>query len=290
LAVAVTLSSRERACLSWVANGKSSWEIAAILALSASTVNFHIKNAMKKLRTTSRTVAAIEAVQLGIIEPPSKLESQHRSEALNSNVLTSSYDRRGIGDTCTSEVPQLPPNPYRSCPSGADRNRIRVGVLPFLALRPLRDKAFVWSLTREIAVGLARFRWLDVTGPAPLKQGRSTYVVDDDFTQLDYLIGGVLWNQLNVFQISVRLLDVVNGACEIWSGHFGCTLVDGYQLDEPNISCMDEQINVSSPDNKKCEPERRQDAAVFLSSAVRSIVSSHCQRVREPHREMAGSS
>ncbi len=63
------LSDREKACLSWTALGKSSWEIGQILSISENTVIFHIKSAMKKLCTNNRNVAAIKAVQLGLIEP-----------------------------------------------------------------------------------------------------------------------------------------------------------------------------------------------------------------------------
>jgi LuxR family transcriptional activator of conjugal transfer of Ti plasmids len=65
------LSPREKQCLAWAACGKSSWDIGKIVSITENTVNFHIKNAMKKLRTNSRTVAAIKAVRLGLIEPPS---------------------------------------------------------------------------------------------------------------------------------------------------------------------------------------------------------------------------
>ncbi|MDF0522996.1 helix-turn-helix transcriptional regulator [Bradyrhizobium yuanmingense] len=34
--------------------GKSSWEIAKILNISENTVNFHLKNAIRKLGTTNR--------------------------------------------------------------------------------------------------------------------------------------------------------------------------------------------------------------------------------------------
>lgn len=61
------LSDREKACLAWSARGKSSWEIGRILAISENTVVFHIKNAMKKLGTSSRTLAAVKAIQLGLI-------------------------------------------------------------------------------------------------------------------------------------------------------------------------------------------------------------------------------
>ncbi|MER9420628.1 autoinducer binding domain-containing protein [Mesorhizobium sp. M0306] len=62
------MSLREKECILWVARGKSSWEIGKILCLSVNTVNFHIKNVMRKLDVGSRTVASIKAVELGIIE------------------------------------------------------------------------------------------------------------------------------------------------------------------------------------------------------------------------------
>ncbi len=62
------LSAREIECILWSARGKSSWEIGRILGRSENTVNFHIKNIMRKLDTGSRTVAVIKAVRLGIIE------------------------------------------------------------------------------------------------------------------------------------------------------------------------------------------------------------------------------
>ncbi|MCG5486782.1 MAG: autoinducer binding domain-containing protein [Sinorhizobium meliloti] len=62
------LSLREKECVLWVSRGKSSWDIGVIMRISENTVNFHIKNAMRKLGTSSRTVAAIKAISLGIIE------------------------------------------------------------------------------------------------------------------------------------------------------------------------------------------------------------------------------
>ncbi|MER9237304.1 LuxR family transcriptional regulator [Mesorhizobium sp. M0622] len=63
----IHLSSREKECLLWTARGKSSWETGMILGISANTVNFHIKNIMRKLDAASRTVAAVKAIRLGLI-------------------------------------------------------------------------------------------------------------------------------------------------------------------------------------------------------------------------------
>jgi LuxR family quorum-sensing system transcriptional regulator CciR len=69
-APSIALSQRERDCLSWTAQGKSSWDIGMILAISENTVNFHVKNAMRKLDATSRIVAVLKAVRLGLISMP----------------------------------------------------------------------------------------------------------------------------------------------------------------------------------------------------------------------------
>jgi DNA-binding CsgD family transcriptional regulator len=66
----VQLSRRERDCLMWTAQGKSSWDIGMILKISENTVNFHVKKAMRKLGTTSRTVAVVKAIRLNLIELP----------------------------------------------------------------------------------------------------------------------------------------------------------------------------------------------------------------------------
>ena len=49
------LTRRERECAIWVAKGKTSWAISKILNISENTVNFHLKNAMRKLDCESRT-------------------------------------------------------------------------------------------------------------------------------------------------------------------------------------------------------------------------------------------
>ncbi|MBI5584607.1 MAG: autoinducer binding domain-containing protein [Deltaproteobacteria bacterium] len=60
---AANLSKREIEVLSWLKEGKSSWEISVILGISENTVNFHIKNIKRKLNSTKRMQAV--AVALG---------------------------------------------------------------------------------------------------------------------------------------------------------------------------------------------------------------------------------
>jgi len=56
------LSGREKECLKWTANGKTSWEIGQILGVSESTVVFHISKAVNKLGVSNRVQAVAKAM------------------------------------------------------------------------------------------------------------------------------------------------------------------------------------------------------------------------------------
>jgi LuxR family quorum-sensing system transcriptional regulator CciR len=75
------LSDREKECLGWAAAGKSSWDIAVILSISENTVNFHVKNAMKKLGAARRTLAVVKAINLGLIDPSFAIDPGHENKA-----------------------------------------------------------------------------------------------------------------------------------------------------------------------------------------------------------------
>ncbi|UIJ82287.1 helix-turn-helix transcriptional regulator [Rhizobium leguminosarum] len=62
------LTQREIECLCWAAKGKSSFDISCIVGISKHTVDFHIKNAMRKLKVGNRIVAVQKAARLGLIE------------------------------------------------------------------------------------------------------------------------------------------------------------------------------------------------------------------------------
>lgn len=64
----LSISKRERECLSLTANGHTSEEIAAMLGLSVHTANQHIGKIMEKLNATSRMHAVAKALRLGLIE------------------------------------------------------------------------------------------------------------------------------------------------------------------------------------------------------------------------------
>lgn len=63
----VALSSREAEVLRWTAEGKTSNEVADILRIAERTVNFHINNAVAKLKANNKTAAAVRAAVLGLL-------------------------------------------------------------------------------------------------------------------------------------------------------------------------------------------------------------------------------
>lgn len=62
------LSPRQRECLAWVRQGKSSGVIADILGLSVETVDEHLAEACRKLKVRTRVQAAVEAALAGLID------------------------------------------------------------------------------------------------------------------------------------------------------------------------------------------------------------------------------
>ncbi|MFQ6573911.1 autoinducer binding domain-containing protein [Pseudomonas sp. UM16] len=61
------LSAREIEVLQWTSHGKCAEDVAKILGLSCSTVNFHLRNAMTKLGVHNKVAAVARAVKLGLI-------------------------------------------------------------------------------------------------------------------------------------------------------------------------------------------------------------------------------
>lgn len=61
------LTPREREIMQYVANGKGSEVIGDILGLSKATIEFHVKNALRKLGVASRLQGVARAVALGLV-------------------------------------------------------------------------------------------------------------------------------------------------------------------------------------------------------------------------------
>lgn len=69
------MTQRESEVLSWIAQGKSDWQIGKILNISSKTVNYHAENAKRKLGVATRIQAVIGAIRIGAV---AKLECELR--------------------------------------------------------------------------------------------------------------------------------------------------------------------------------------------------------------------
>jgi DNA-binding CsgD family transcriptional regulator len=63
----VRLTPREREVLHWTMEGKSTWVIGELLSISSHAVKFHLKNAMRKLDSSSKHQAVIKAISMGLL-------------------------------------------------------------------------------------------------------------------------------------------------------------------------------------------------------------------------------
>lgn len=66
-ALAGVLSERQRECLKWVSEGKTTDEIALILGVSSNTVNSYVAHAIQKFGASNRAMAIATAIRSGVI-------------------------------------------------------------------------------------------------------------------------------------------------------------------------------------------------------------------------------
>jgi len=69
LAIVASLSPKEEEILLWVAAGRSDDQIAAILSISANTVDTHLRHIFQKLEVNNRVGAVVKAIMAGLINP-----------------------------------------------------------------------------------------------------------------------------------------------------------------------------------------------------------------------------
>jgi DNA-binding CsgD family transcriptional regulator len=64
---APSITAREREVLQWTMEGKSAWTVGQLLSMSEHTVNFHLRNAMRKFDASTKQQAALRAREFGLI-------------------------------------------------------------------------------------------------------------------------------------------------------------------------------------------------------------------------------
>ena len=119
------------------------------------------------------------------------------------------------------------------------RTRLRVAVLPFegsgegKAAERGEDLAF--SLSHDIAAGLARFRWFDVVAPMafvyrPLVSYNGEHLLQRK--EVDYAVDGTVSRHGRVIEIRVRLLDLTRRTHPVWSERFELEVGELHRLNE----------------------------------------------------------
>ena len=99
------LSQREQEVMLWTARGKSASSISVILDLSENTVNFYVKNAMRKLGTTNRVVAVVLAVRSRADHPMMSARDLNVSLELNTpDQVYSARDQAPLGSAGSMET------------------------------------------------------------------------------------------------------------------------------------------------------------------------------------------
>lgn len=119
------------------------------------------------------------------------------------------------------------------------RNRLRVAVLPFVGKgegkSAERAEDLSFSLSHDIAAGLARFRWFDVVAPVSFIYKPSVNYTGEDLLQrkqLDYAVDGVVSRHGRLIEINVRLLDLARRTQPVWSERFEFQAGELHRLNE----------------------------------------------------------
>jgi tetratricopeptide (TPR) repeat protein len=118
------------------------------------------------------------------------------------------------------------------------RNRLRVAVLPFeqrgKGKRAQRGEDLGFSLGRDIADALARFRWFDVVTSISLIARPLVNFTSTDFLQrnLDYAVDGVVTRRGRLIEVKVRLLDLTRRTQPVWSERFELEARELHRLNE----------------------------------------------------------
>jgi TolB-like protein len=152
-------------------------------------------------------------------------ETQRWPDASGSLLASSGVDN---GSNLESQSTPLP-SPFHK------PDRLRVGVLPFLARSSEKEENLAFSLSQEIATALARFRWFDVIAPISLRPTPSARFVDEHQLrrmELNYVIDGTVLSDGKHLHIDVRLMELAEYARPVWGECFKLSVGELHRLNE----------------------------------------------------------
>jgi TolB-like protein/tetratricopeptide (TPR) repeat protein len=119
------------------------------------------------------------------------------------------------------------------------RHRLRVAVLPFTGKGEgsgaERGEGLAFSLSHDIAAGLARFRWFDVVAPVSFIYKPSVNYTGEDLLQrkeVDYAVDGVVSRHGRLIEINIRLLDLTRRTQPVWNERFELEGTELHRLNE----------------------------------------------------------
>jgi TolB-like protein/DNA-binding winged helix-turn-helix (wHTH) protein len=177
---------------------------------------------------TLRDYARHQDTRQKVLEVASPLQARASIEA--TRALTGGENPEG-----NVTVPSVSRWQRSEKPPASGRDRLRVGVLPFLASGLEKEENLAFSLSQEIAAALSRFRWFDVIAPISLRPASSTRFADEHQLrrmELDYAVDGTVSGDGKHVQISVRLMELAEYARPVWSERFNLAIGELHRLNE----------------------------------------------------------
>jgi tetratricopeptide (TPR) repeat protein len=130
-----------------------------------------------------------------------------------------------------------------------DRDRLRVGVLPFISDGTASEDDLAFSLAQEISSALSRFRWFDSITLLSYRPNRSMRFVDEHRLlnmHLHYIVDGTVSGRGSYLQISVRLMDINDTVRPAWADEFRLARNQLHRLNElvttKIVACIDPVI------------------------------------------------
>jgi adenylate cyclase len=183
---------------------------------------------LARTATRSNAARALTRALAGMRERTQALEAKARGrERWRTALVTETRDPSATPEN--AERAPIPPVPAQA------RDRLRVGVLPFLAPASQREEDLAFSLSQEIAAALARFRWFDVIAPISLRPISSARFVDERHLRrmdLNYAVDGTVASNGKDVHIEVRLMELADYAQPVWRECFDLRVGELHRLNE----------------------------------------------------------
>jgi DNA-binding SARP family transcriptional activator/TolB-like protein len=188
-----------------------------------------LERALDRIEPRSNTGRPLASALARMRERAQTLEEHARRKARWQAALRSESNAAAASGAPAGEQPAA------VAVSGVTRDRLRVGVLPFLAPTSRREENLAFSLSQEIAAALARFRWFDVIAPISLRQTPATPFIDERqlrLMDLDYAVDGTVAGTGKDLHIEIRLMELAEYARPVWRECFDLPVGELHRLNE----------------------------------------------------------